>query len=61
MSNRTKSLDWWRSLSVKQQAEAVEKWKLIEDSDFKKTWPIELIMRSTSTIEIIWKTLNKLQ
>lgn len=61
MSDRTKSLDWWRSLSVKQQAEVVEKWKLIEDSDFKKTWPIELIMRSTSTIEIIWKTLNKLQ
>lgn len=59
MSDRTKSLDWWKSLSNTQKEEAVEKWKQIESPDFRKTWPIELIIRSTSTIELIWKELNK--
>lgn len=54
MNYRTAALDWWIKLSDKEKRNVVEKWKS-ETKDSRNYWPFELISRSTSTIELIWR------
>jgi len=63
MSNRTKALDWWKSLSKSGKEKAVEEWKVIPSiiTDYRKTWPMKLIEHSTSTIENIWQETQKVK
>lgn len=61
MSDRSKALKWWQSLSNSQQEQVVNDWKNTENEtpDYRKTWPFRLISLSTNTIEIIWKETQK--
>lgn len=56
MSDRTKALNWWRSLKSSDQIIAVENWKKQPEKDSRKEWPIQFIQLSSSTIETIWKS-----
>lgn len=59
-SNRTLSLEWWRSLNQQQKNEVVNKWKQsLPNTDSKKSWDIILIEMSSSTIQIIWESNAK--
>jgi len=60
MSDRTKAIEWWKSLSKKDQESIFEKWKLIDgNTDLRKDWPIEMIRLSSSSIQCIWQDLIK--
>lgn len=59
MSDRTKALNWWRSLKTSDQALAVEFWKKQPEKDSRKEWPLSFIQLSSSTIEEIWKKNQK--
>jgi hypothetical protein len=59
MSDRNQALNWWQNLSAKEQSNIIEKWKSVPDEDYRKTWPVELIIMSKDVITNIWKQLHK--
>lgn len=54
VSNRALSLQWWVGLSERERLETIVEWRN-ETKDSRADWPLGLISKSTSTIELIWR------
>jgi hypothetical protein len=51
---RKEALAWFKKLSESEFEKVVREWKL-KTNHFAKEWPVWMISRSTSVIEIIYK------